>query len=185
MPRKKFHIVTPEGENPERHTYVVLGNAATYEAPEWHPMGKKVTDSSAENDFSSEDIRDILGGVYGEPKNPIIKQSFDGCRIDSGDKYQAKLVDLHIVDNNYRALANQDLLRLHTYLEDDEGNCFAERYPSSQVLPKSLGGEGGGPLTMPTEVTFGGIREPGTCKVTVDESGKKSYAFTPGIEEAE
>lgn len=162
----EFNVNTPAGQTVDRKLYVVYGNAGTYEVPKWHPMGKRVEDSSAENDYGENTSTDVLGNTYGTMKTPVITQSFDPCPIDSGDEYQAKLIQLAIVEQDVRALANQDLLRVHLYLTDEDGNAFAERYPSSMVRPNGPGGEGGGDLTMPVEVTFGGEREKGKAKVS-------------------
>lgn len=174
MDPMKFTINTPEGQTVDRKLYLVYGNTGSYEVPEWHVIGKRVEDSSAENDWSEETKTDILGDTYGIMKAPITTQSFEPCEIDAGDKYQAKLVQLAVVDRNAQALANQDLLRVHLYLTDKDGNAFAERFPSSMVKPTSLGGEGGGSLTMPVEITFGGTREKGSAKVE-----NKVVTFTP------
>ena len=69
----------------------------------------------------------------------------------------------------------QDLLRIHLYAEDENGNAFAERYHSCMVKPNGLGGAGGGTLTMPIDVTFGGTREVGTASVADDGT----ITFTP------
>lgn len=182
MARKQFTFVTPPGEPVDRELCLTMGNAGTYEEPNWCPMGTRVESSSVEMDHSEESSTDILGNVHGKAKKPIMTQELDPCPVDSGDEYQKKLIELHVIDKNVRALMNQDLLIVHAYLKDEQGNFFAERYPSSMVLPSGLGGDGGDSLTMPVKVTFGGQREPGTVKIT-EEGGKKSYTFTPGIEE--
>ncbi len=170
-----YTINTPAGQTVDRKLYLVYGNTGTYADPKWHVIGKRVEDSSAENDWSDESKTDILGDTYSTMKTPITTQSFDPCEIDSGDEYQAKLIQLAVVDLDAHALANQDLLRVHLYLTDEQGNAFAERYPSSMVKPTSLGGAGGGSLTMPVDVTFGGKREVGTAAAT--DSGVE---FTKG-----
>ena len=76
---------------------------------------------------------------------------------------------------------SQDLLRIHLYAVDESGAAFAERYPSSMVKPSGLGGEGGGTLTMPIDVTFGGAREVGTARVAADGV----ITFTPKSAAAE
>lgn len=177
MAEKKFTIKLPAGQTVARKLYVVYGNTGTYEEPKWHPVGKRVEDSSAENDFNEETKQDILGNAYGTARTPVITQEFDPCEIDPGDEYQAKLVQLMIVEQNVQALANQDLLRVHLYLTDEEGNAFAERYPASMVLPNGPGGEGGGDLTMPVNVTFGGARETGTAKAA---SGSVTFTKDAG-----
>ena len=85
-----------------------------------------------------------------------------------------------MVDQDAPALCNQDLLRIHLYAADESGAAFAERYPASMVKPSGLGGEGGGTLTMPIDITFGGAREVGTATVTADGT----ITFTPSGREA-
>lgn len=182
MPKKKFTFVTPPGETVQRELFLVLGNAGTFEEPNFCPMGTRVESSSVEFDFSDENQMDILGNAWGKAKKPIKTQELDPCPVDSGDEYQKKLIDLFIVDENIPALRNQDLLQVYAFLQDDQGDYFAVRYPSSMVLPTSNGGDGGDDLTMPVKITFGGQRTPGTVKITKAE-GKKTYTFTPGIEE--
>ena len=48
------------------------------------------------------------------------------------------------------------------------------------VKPTGLGGAGGGTLTMPIDVTFGGTREVGTASVSADGV----ITFTPKAAEA-
>lgn len=79
------------------------------------------------------------------------------------------------MDQDAPALCNQDLLRIHKYAVDDDGNPFAERFHSCMVKPTGLGGEGGGNLTMPIDVTFGGEREIGTASIAADGT----ITFTP------
>ena len=119
-------------------------------------------------DWGEETKKDILGDTYATMKTPIITQTFDPCELDSGDDYQQKVWNLAVVDQDAPALCNQDLLRIHLYAVDEEGNAFAERYPASMVKPTGLGGEGGGTLTMPIDITFGGTREVGTASVGTD-----------------
>ena len=146
----------------------MCGNYGTAEAPQWGKLGKRVEDSSAEMDWGEETKKDILGDTYATMKTPIITQTFDPCELDSGDDYQQKVWNLAVVDQDAPALCNQDLLRIHLYAVDEEGNAFAERYPASMVKPTGLGGEGGGTLTMPIDITFGGTREVGTASVGTD-----------------
>lgn len=175
----KWKIAGTPGQPVERRQYLVYGNAGTYESPKWNVMGKRVESSSAEEDWSEESITDILGDTYPSMKAPITTQSFDSCPIDPGDEYQAKLVQLYVVERNAPALVSQDLLRVHAYLTTD-GNeyAFAERFPSSMVKPTGLGGDGGGDLTMPVDVTFGGTREIGY--VPVPTSPHEEPTFTKG-----
>lgn len=177
MAEYKYNINTPAGQTVERKQYKVYGNTGTYESPEWHVIGRRVEDSGAENDWGGETINDVVGDTYSTAQTPITTQSFDSCPIDAGDAYQAKLVQLSVVERNAQALANQDLLRVHLYLTDSEGNAFAERFPSSMVLPSGPAGAGGGSLTMPVEITFGGERETGSVKPPATNSG--TVVFTP------
>lgn len=157
----KWKINGTAGQPVERKQYLVYGNSNEYASPKWNVMGKRVEDSSAEEDWSEESITDILGDTYPNMKSPITSQSFDSCPVDPGDEYQAKLLQLYVIERNAQSLVSQDLLRVHLYLTDDNGHAFAERFPSSMVKPTGLGGEGGGNLTMPVDVTFGGTREVG------------------------
>lgn len=159
---------TPAGQTVNRKLYLCCGNSGTYSAPVWGKLGKRVEDSSAEMDWGEETKQDILGDTYSTMKDPVISQTFDPCELDSGDEYQKHIVNLAVVEQNAAALCNQDLLRIHLYLVNEDGSAFAERYPTSMVKPSSLGGEGGGALTMPIDVTFGGTREVGTASVAAD-----------------
>lgn len=164
----EFTMKTPASQTVDRKMYLCCGNIGTYDAPNWGRLGSRVEDSSAENDWGEETKTDILGNTYTTMKTPVISQSFEPCELDSGDEYQQKIVKLAVVDQNPAALCNQDLLRIHLYLQDENGAAFAERYPSSMVKPTGLGGAGGGALTMPVDVAFGGKREVGTATVADD-----------------
>ena len=170
-----YKFKTPAGQTIDRKLYLVCGNYGTSAAPEWGKLGKRVEDSSAEMDWGEETKKDILGDTYTTMKTPTISQPFDPCELDSGDEYQQKVWQLAVVDQDAPALCNQDLLRIHLYAQDEQGRAFAERYPSSMVKPTGLGGEGGGTLTMPIDVTFGGISEVGTASVAADGT----ITFTP------
>ncbi len=170
-----YKFNTPKGQTIDRKLYLVCGNYGTAEAPQWGRLGKRVEDSSAELDWGEETKKDILGDTYTTMKTPTISQTFDPCELDSGDEYQQKIWDLAVVEQDAPALCSQDLLRIHLYAVDAEGNAFAERYPSSMVKPSGLGGEGGGSLTMPIDVTFGGAREIGTASAAADGT----ITFTP------
>ena len=163
-----FKFNTKPGQVIDRKMYLVCGNYGTADAPKWGRMGKRVEESSAEMDWSEETKQDVLGDTYTTMKTPVISQTFDPCELDSGDEYQQHVWRLSTVDQDAPALCNQDLLRIHLYAEDEEGNVFAERFHSSMVKPTGLGGPGGGSLTMPIDVTFGGMREVGTASVADD-----------------
>jgi len=170
-----FKFNTPAGQTVDRKLYLCCGNSGTADAPKWGRLGKRVEDSSAEMDWSDESKQDILGDTYSTMKTPIINQTFDPCELDSGDEYQQHIWNLAVVDQDAPALCNQDLLRIHLYAVDESGACFAERFPNSKVKPTGLGGAGGGSLTMPIDVTFGGTRGVGTASVAADGT----ITFTP------
>ncbi len=168
-----YKFNTPPGQTMDRKLYLCCGNYGTAEAPQWGKLGKRVEESAAEMDWGEESKQDILGDTYSTMKKPVISQAFDPCELDAGDPYQQKVWELAVVDQDAPALCNQDLLRIHLYAVDEEGNVFAERFHSSMVKPSSLGGSGS--LTMPIDITFGGRREVGTA--TVAEDG--TVTFTP------
>lgn len=173
MPEFKFK--TPAGQTIDRKLYLCCGNYGTAAAPQWGKLGKRVENSSAEMDWGEETKQDILGDTYSTMKTPVVSQTFDPCELDSGDEYQQKVWNLAVVDQDAPALCNQDLLRIHLYAVDEQGSAFAERYPASMVKPSGLGGEGGGSLTMPIDITFGGTRQIGTASVAEDGT----ITFTP------
>lgn len=172
---KKFKFNTPPGQVVDRKLYLCCGNYGTAESPQWGRLGKRVEDSSAEMDWQEETKKDILGDTWTTMKTPIISQTFDPCELDSADEYQQHVANLAIVDQDAPALCNQDLLRIHLYMVDDGGNPFAERFHNCMVKPTGLGGAGGGSLTMPVDITFGGTRETGSA--TVADNG--TITFTP------
>nr|DAE19878.1 MAG TPA: helicase UvrD/REP helicase N-terminal domain [Siphoviridae sp. ctVCm11] len=67
------------------------------------------------------------------------------------------------------------MLIVHAYAGTAKTAVFAERYSSCMVKPSSLGGEGGGFIGMPIDVTLGGTRTVGTAAI----SGS-SVTFTEG-----
>ncbi len=173
MPEFKFK--TPAGQTIDRKLYLCCGNSGTAAAPKWGRLGKRVEESSAEMDWGEETKQDVLGDTYSTMKTPVVSQGFDPCELDSGDEYQQKVWQLAVVAQDAAALSNQDLLRIHLYAVDEQGNAFAERYPASMVKPSGLGGAGGGALTMPIDITFGGKREVGTAS----EADDGTITFTP------
>ena len=175
----KFNM--PANQAAARETYVVYGNAGNVAEPDWVAIGTRVEDSSAELDWSAESIVDILGNKWTSLKSPTISQTFDPLPLVGEDKFQEKIWELAIGKQDAQSLANLDLLRVHTYTDDGNGGAFAERYPASSVVPTGLGGEGGGNLTMPIDVTFGGVREIGTAKVA---EGKVTFTANPEVFDA-
>ena len=155
---------TPAGQTVDRALMILYLNTATADAPVWAPVGKRVEDSSAEYDWGKSSKKDIFGKIYTSLKKPTITQSFDPCELDSGDTAQLKIWNAAIKDQDVQALASMDMLIVHLYA-GESGKAFAERYSSCAVEPTSLGGEGGGNIGMPIEVTFGGTRAVGTATV--------------------
>ena len=172
-----FSFKTPAGQTIDRALFILYLNTGTAETPEWAPIGKRVEDSSMEMDWSTETKQDILGGTYTTGKKATRTQTFDPCELDAGDNAQQKIWQLAVVDDDINALLNQDVLLVHYYAVDDSNGAFAERYPASAILPSSLGGEGGGNIGMPIDVTYGGTRQKGT----VTNAGG-AVTFTPATE---
>lgn len=172
---KEFN--TEPGVTVARELLIAFLNTGTKEAPVWSPVGKRVEDSSMELDWQTEQKTDIFGDTYTTGKKATRTQTFDPCELDSSDPAQQKIWKLGIKDNDVNALLNQDMLIAHFYAGGTAAGTgnFAERYESCSVLPTGLGGEGGGSIGMPLEVTYGGARTTGT--VGKDEAGKTT--FTP------
>lgn len=158
-------INTTAGQTVARELMVLFLNTGTSSAPVWSAIGKRVTDSSVEQDWSTNSEQDILGNTYASAKKPILTQNFDPYKIDAGDKALEKLIQLAVVEQNAQALCNQDCLIVHKYLGSATAP-FAERYPSSMVIITSIGGEGGGDIEVAVEATFGGERATGTYNVS-------------------
>lgn len=167
---------TTPGETISRELLIAYLNTGTNSAPVWSPLGKRTTDSSEEYDWGEETNQDILGNTFTTMKKPTITQSFDPWDLDGGDAAQAKIHRLAIIEQNAAALTNQDMLIAHFYTTSS-GNTgsFGERYPACMVKPNSLGGEGGGNIGMPVDVTYGGTRVVGA----VTKSNDGTIAFTP------
>lgn len=163
---------TKAGETVARELLIAYLNTGTNESPVWSPVGKRVEDSSIEMDWSVESKVDIFGQTWTTGKKATKTQTFEPCELDSGDPAQELIWNLAIKENNVNALLNQDMLIVHFYA----GQNFAERYESCAVLPTGLGGEGGGSVGMPIDVTYGGKRTVGTAS---NDSGK--ITFTPEV----
>jgi hypothetical protein len=165
---------TTSDETIARELMILYLNTGTSSTPVWSPLGKRVEDSSAELDWSDETIQDILGDTYTTLKKPVITQSFDPYRLDAGDAAIQKIWQLAVEDHDAQALANMDVLLVHFYA-GTAATPFAERYPSSAIKPTGLGGEGGGSMEMPIDVTFGGTRVVGTAS----KNSSGVVTFTP------
>lgn len=157
---------TASGQTVDRALMIAYLNTGTNSAPVWSPLGKRVEDSSAEYDWSDETKQDILGNTWATMKKPVVTQTFDPCELDASDVAQQKIWNLAVVQQDAAALANQDMLIVHLYAGTATTAAFAERYESCMVKPSSLGGEGGGNIGMPIDVTYGGKRTTGTAAVS-------------------
>ena len=169
-----YEFNTTEGQTIDRALLIAYLNTGTSSSATWSPIGKRVEDSSQEFDWSEETKQDILGSTYTTMKKPVITQTFDPCELDAGDEAQKKIWNLAIVKHDNNALANMDMLIVHLYAGTANTAVFAERYESCMIKPTGLGGEGGGSIGMPIDVTYGGKRTIGTASVS---SG--TVTFTP------
>lgn len=156
---------TTSGETIKRELLIAYLNTGTTATPVWSAIGKRVEDSSMELDWGEESKQDILGSTYTTMKKPTITQSFDPVELDAGDAATVKLWNAAIKDQDYAALCNMDMLIVHFYA-GTQSTPFAERYQACSVRPSSLGGEGGGTIGMPFDVTYGGTRSVGTASVS-------------------
>lgn len=159
MPNATFN--TPDGQTIAREQMIAYLNVGTYANPSWSAVGKRVEDSTADYDWGENTSQDILGITHSTMKKPTITQSFDGVALTEGDPAYEKIWVEGVQNQNPQALTNLDMLIVHFYA-GTSGAPFAERYPSSMVRPTSIGGEGGGNIEMPVDVTYGGEREVGT-----------------------
>lgn len=157
---------TTSGQTVDRELLIAYLNTGTTTVPVWSPLGTRVTDSSMEYDWQEESNKDILGTTRTTMKKPIITQTFDPCDLDAGDTAVVKIWNLAVREQNAAALANQDMLIVHLYAGTKDTAAFAERYNACMVKPSSLGGEGGGFVGIPLDVTYGGTRTVGTAAVS-------------------
>lgn len=158
MPETNFN--TPAGQPIARELLIAYLNTGNSGTPVWSPIGNRVEDSSEEFDWSEETTQDILGKTRTTMKKPTITQSFDPLPLDADDTAAQYVWNLAVKEQNAQALASQDMLIAHFYA--DESRNFAERYDGCSIRVTSLGGEGGGNISMPIEVTYGGNRTVGT-----------------------
>ena len=170
-----YEFNTTEGQTIDRALLIAYLNTGTSSSsPTWSPIGKRVEDSSQEFDWSEETKQDILGSTYTTMKKPVITQTFDPCELDAGDEAQKKIWNLAIVKQDNNALTNMDMLIVHLYAGAANTAVFAELYESCMIKPTGLGGEGGGSIGMPIDVTYGGKRTIGTASVSAG-----TVTFTP------
>ena len=164
MPDNIFN--TTAGQTIDRELLIAYLNTGIRVSPEWSAFGTRVADSSMEYDWQESSEKDILGTTRTTMKKPIVTQTFDPCYLDSGDKALTKIWELAVKKQDAAALANQDVLIVHHYAGTAKTAVFAERYEGAMVKTSSLGGEGGGFVGMPIDVTYGGTRTTGTASVT-------------------
>jgi len=169
---------TAPGETVQRQLLITYLNTGTAAEPVWRAVGKRVEESSIEMDWSTETKTDIFGDTYTSGRKATKTQTFDPWELDASDDAQLKIWNLAIRENNVNALMNQDMLIAHFYA-GSEGKDFAERYRSCAVLPTGLGGEGGGSIGMPIEVTYGGERTLGTG--SKDASGAITFTADAAV----
>lgn len=157
---------TTAGQTVGRDLLIACLNTGEFATPTWSPVGKRVEDSSIEFDWQTETKVDIFGNTYTNGKKATKTQTFDPCELDGSDAAQVKIWNLAIKDNDVNALLNQDMLIVHAYAGTEKTAVFAERYSACSVLPSSEGGEGGGSVGMPIDVTYGGTRTTGTASIS-------------------
>ena len=167
---------TTDGLTVDREMLVLYLNTGTSASPTWSAIGKRVTDSSMSFDWSDSSEKDILGNTYSTMKKPIITQAFDPLPLEGGDAAIEKIWNLAVKDQDVAALSAMDVLVAHFYVHGGTTQTpasWGERYASSMVKVTSLGGEGGGNIEMPIEVTYGGTRTLG--KVTKASGGAITF----------
>lgn len=157
---------TASGQTIKREMLVAYLNTSATSSPVWSPLGKRVTDSEESFDWGEDSSQDILGNNWSTLKKPVVTQDFDPYDLDGGDVAALKIWNMAVKDQNYTALAAQDMLIVHLYAGTANTAVFAERYEACSIRPSSIGGEGGGNLGMPISVTYGGKRSVGTASVT-------------------
>lgn len=167
---------TPDGQTIAREKLVAYMNTGTGELPVWSPVGIRVPDSSMENDWQRDTSKDIMGNSYSNMKKPIVTQTFDPWPITKGDSAVEKIWNMAVKDQDAEALAAVDMLIVHLYAGTADTAMFAERYSACAIEVTGLGGEGGGNLSMPVSVTYGGTRTTGTAKVA-----EGAVTFTPDV----
>ena len=156
---------TDSGVTVKRELLIAYLNTGTSGSPTWSAVGKRVEDSSMELDWGEETKQDILGQTYTTLKKPTITQTFDPVELDAGDAAAVAIWNKAFKDQNYTALAAMDMLIVHFYA-GTSSTPFAERYSACAVRPTGLGGEGGGTVNMPFDVTYGGTRTTGTASIS-------------------
>lgn len=165
-----YNFTTADGSTIAREQLLLYLNTGTEKEPVWSLMGHRVEDSSMEMDWQRESVKDIVGATRNTMKKPIVTQAFDPWDLAGNDAAQKMIWDLAIVEQDANKLSNMDVLLEHRYAG------FAERYQASSIEVTGLGGPGGGNISMPINVTFGGTRTVGSVS-TNSTSG--AVTFTP------
>ena len=168
----KMTFNTPDGQTIARETMIACLNTGAKETPVWSPVGIRVASSQASYDWQKSSSQDIIGNSYTSLKKPIVTQSFDPWELTSGDEAQALIWNDGIKNQDAQAMASKDMLIIHKYAGAKNTAVFAERYESCAIEVTGLGGDGGGNLAMPINVTYGGVRTTGTVSV---EGGKFTF----------
>ena len=154
------------GQTVKRELLIAYLNTGTAQAPTWSPFGKRVTDSSIDYAWNDDTSTDILGNTFTTLSKPQLSQSFDPYNLDGGDAALLKIWNLAVKDQDYTALASQDVLIVHLYAGTADSAMVAERYSACAIRPSGLGGAGGGNVSMPIDVTYGGTRTLGTAAIS-------------------
>ena len=142
----KLTITLPEGMIPESAT--IKADAGDIKIRDIQIQKLDINADAGDIDFERDEIQDLV------------------IDLDAGDVAQLKLWNLAIKYQTYAALAAQDMLIVHLYAGTANTAVFAERYDACAVRPTGLGGEGGGVVGMPIDVTYGGKRTVGTASVS-------------------
>ena len=153
---------TPENQQIAREKLIACLNVSTTTTPTWAPIGYTVPDGSMEYDWGEDTSQDILGVTHTTMKKPTVTQTFEGVKLYEGDPAYEMIWEQGIKNQDPQALCNRDILVIHLYAGTASAS-FAERYPQSSIRPTSIGGEGGGFIEMPFDVTYGGERTLGTA----------------------
>lgn len=157
------------GQTIARELLIMYLNTGTTGTPAWHAFGKRVSDSSMSMDWQQETEKDILGNTFTTMKKPTVTQSFDPMPLENGNEVHEYLWNRAVKDQDAQALANLDVLVVHAYANagtTQTAAAFAERYASCAMAITGLGGEGGGNISMPGEITLGGTRTTGKATVS-------------------
>lgn len=150
----------------ERELLLCYLNTGTGSSATWSPLGKRVAESAEEIDWGAETSRDVLGNTYTELKKPVITQTFEPWNITKGDAAAEYLWNKAIREQDYSALASCELLIVHCYAGTSGTAMFAEKYDACAIAATGLGGAGGGAISMPIGVTYGGNRVVGTAAIS-------------------